>query len=252
MKRAIMFCATLVIAIATGFASNVKKEYSLESFTGINLQGPTKVFVTHGKSAVVKAEGPQELIDKLEVYVDGSNLVIRTKKGASFKTRRDYYVQFFVEVPSLDQLAVSGSGDIILQNKMEWRSSVSMIVNGSGDLKVGQVNTQKLNLAINGSGDIELKNIVSTSLKAQIKGSGDLEIDGGEVLQAEYNIIGSGDIKAQSLKVDNVNASITGSGDIRCYAKKSISGKVIGSGDVVYAGKPGKVNVSKNGFSSAN
>lgn len=251
MKRAVMFCATLVIAIATGFASNVKKEYPLGSFTGINLQGPTKVFVTHGKSTAVKAEGPQELINKLEVFVDGTNLVIRTKKGESYKTRRDYYVQFFVEIPSLDQLTLSGSGDMILRDKMEWGSDVTMSLSGSGDLKIGQIKTQKLNIVVNGSGDIEFKNIVSTSLKVKVLGSGDIKIGGGVVQQADYNVVGSGDIKAQNLQSENVNANITGSGDIRCYAKKSISGRVFGSGDVVYGGKPSGVNVSKNGFSSS-
>lgn len=272
MKRVVLFCTALMFVITTVFAANVKKEYTVSNFQGIQLFSSPDVIVTQGSIAKVSAEGPQELIDKLEISVKNGELIIRPKNNQDFnlQTRRDYYVKIFVQVPSLNNLSISGSGDILIKNQMNWGTSVTLSIKGSGDIEVNQIDTKNLKLAVSGSGDIEvgtiqaaavessvqgsgdvkIKRINSTQLKASTIGSGDIEVKSGKVKEANFSVSGSGDIKAENVKADKVIASIAGSGDIKCYADQSISGKVVGSGSVTYDGKPRNVNVSKKGFKS--
>lgn len=273
MKRTILLCATLVLAVIATFAANGKKDYIVGNFTGIQLTGSPTIIVTQGKTTSVKAEGPQELIDLLEIKVDGKDLIVKQKSKSKIRffgrnNMDNNYVKVYVEVPSLQTLSISGSGDIIVKEGMKWDSSTSMSISGSGDIEVALVNTESLNLylkgsgdidiktvkvkyldaTVSGSGDIEVRNTDASTVKAYVKGSGDIDFKAGKAKQAEYKVSGSGDIHAHNLKVDQVNAEVSGSGDIRCQAKQSISGKVSGSGDVSYSGKPNQVNVSKKGF----
>jgi len=80
-----------------------------------------------------------------------------------------------------------------------------------------------------------------------LKGSGNIKIYDGDTTDLEVNLIGSGNIDAHSHKVENVNVTLTGSGKVKLWVTKKISGKITGSGDILYKGNPDKINVNTTG-----
>lgn len=92
-------------------------------------------------------------------------------------------------------------------------------------------------ISVNGSGDIKLQQINSEKCSASISGSGDIALS-GKTSAAQYRISGSGEIEASGLEAVNVEATTSGSGSISCFVNGKLSGNVSGSGDVGYKGSP--------------
>ena len=62
-------------------------------------------------------------------------------------------------------------------------------------------------VSINGSGDVRLQQIESQECQAGISGSGNINLK-GKAIQAKYAIAGSGNIQAADLEAENTDASI--------------------------------------------
>ncbi len=92
-----------------------------------------------------------------------------------------------------------------------------------------------------GSGYIEIKNLAGAVFEFELNGSGDFWADGSvEELDIELN--GSGDIDTKDLQAREVYVTINGSGDAEVTALDSFTGKINGSGDIVFYGKPEQVS----------
>ena len=94
-------------------------------------------------------------------------------------------------------------------------------------------------VSINGSGDVRLQQIESQECQASISGSGNINLN-GKAIQASYSIAGSGNLQAE-----NTDASISGSGNISCYASQKLVARVKGSGDIAYKGDPQEVDAPR-------
>ena len=99
-------------------------------------------------------------------------------------------------------------------------------------------------VSINGSGDVRLQQIESQECQAGISGSGNINLN-GKAIQARYSIAGSGNIQAADLQAENTDASISGSGNISCYASQKLVARVKGSGDIAYKGDPQEVDAPR-------
>lgn len=252
MRKSLLILLLLTTSVAT-FAANITKEYPIESFTKIGLYISTDVEISSTKGAAnVKAVGPQELIDRLDIKVVNNQLIIKSK--GELRTRRDYYVKIYVSMPIVKELSIYGSGDIKVANNVRWTSDAALSINGSGDIEIAAVQNKmlsittkgsgdiKINTIINqhtdidikGSGDIAVKSIDTNQLNASIKGSGDIELKSGKTQRAIYNTYGSGDIKAKLVMADYIEATTRGSGDISCYKAAKIIKHRSGSGNITH------------------
>lgn len=184
-------------------------------FTGIELSESADVSVRQGEEFKVLVEAQKNIAELLETVVENSVLKIRFKKGVNANYDK---LHIYVQAPNFDKLALYGSGNISAETPLKGQN-MQLLLTGSGDIQLQDVNFNALSSTITGSGDIELKN-------------------GGNVENADYEVSGSGDITAKDLKAKNVKAQITGSGNIHCAAETSLDALVSGSGDIFYAGTP--------------
>ena len=92
-----------------------------------------------------------------------------------------------------------------------------------------------------GSGYIEIKNLAGTVFEFELNGSGDFWA-GGSVEELDIELNGSGDIDTKDLQAREVYVTINGSGDAEVTALDSFTGKINGSGDIVFYGKPEQVS----------
>lgn len=106
-------------------------------------------------------------------------------------------------------------------------------------------------VSINGSGDVRLQEIESQECQASISGSGNINLN-GKAIQASYSIAGSGNIQAADLQAENTAASISGSGNISCYASQKLVARVKGSGDIAYKGDPQEVDAPRKIYGRSN
>lgn len=204
-----------------GNGSVVSQEIDLDNFEGIHLKIFAEVYIKQGPTQKVVAESHQNIIDLIERDVRNRVWEIETSRC----TRDIARLKLFITLPNIDQLSISGSGDIISEN---------ILVAGQMDI------------SLSGSGNIDA-GVDVEDLYTRVSGSGDVFLEGTAGFH-EINISGSGDISSFKLLTDKTDVQISGSGDADVHAAGSLKVKISGSGDVRYKGNPSlDVQISGSG-----
>ena len=206
--------------------ATASRTYQVGNFQQIEVAGPYDVDVRTGGSPGVSAQGPEKLLERTDVTVEGNKLVIRSHRSGFFHMGfgSNRGAKFTVTVPQLTGASLVGSGDVRVDRiqGQDFEGSLA----GSGDLSVGSMNVQ--------------------SLKLSIAGSGDLKAGTGKAQSADYNIAGSGDLDASTVDVQEMQISVAGSGGVHAHGSGSAQVSIMGSGDVDITGGA-KCQISKAG-----
>lgn len=191
-----------------------KEERQVSSFHRVKVEGSMNVYLAQGpaKAAVIEAE--DNIIPLVELIQEDGRLIVRLKRGYSISSHKDLNV--YLTTSELDEVSLSGSGDIKLTDKFTSTSDVKVALSGSGNIR-GEITAPAVKASISGSGDMDLK---------------------GETKDVNVSIAGSGNFRGENLLSENVEISIAGSGDADVYASVKLNAKIAGSGDVTYKGTP--------------
>lgn len=210
----------------------VSRNYQVGNFQQIEVAGPYDVEVRTGGNPSVSAQGPQHMLERTEVAVEGNKLVIRTQHhgGSWFQMGFSHHgaTHFVVTVPQLAAADLTGSGDV----------------------RVDKVQGQSFDGAVTGSGDLGISSLQVQALKLSVTGSGSVKAGAGKTQSAEYAITGSGDLDAGAIDSPQIRASIAGSGDLKAHGSGTANVDIMGSGDVYISGGA-KCSVSKAGSGEA-
>jgi len=207
------------------------RAFPVGDFSQIAVAGSYDVRVRTGGKPGVTVTGPKNILDHMEVEVDGNRLEIHPKKetwGHRIQWGSHDKVMVDVTAPSIEKASIAGSGDVAI-DKVAGNSFDGSIA-GSGSLGLGSIDVKALKLSIAGSGDVT--------------GS-------GKAVSADHSIAGSGSIELGKVTTQDLNVSIAGSGDVVTMATGTAKISIMGSGDVTVTGGA-KCDVHKMGSGSAN
>lgn len=210
MKRAISVFAPVVLAFAAAHAAHADAPVTTEArtvsgFHAIDVAGVLAVEVTVGKPARVEVRGEADLIAKVTTAVSDGVLVLDTKVK-SFHHRN--HLRVFVDVPSLDALTVSGTGDLKVAGVAANRFALS--VPGTGQIKIAG-ETKQLDIKIDGTGNLEAKSFASKDASIDVRGTGSATLRATESVQ--INVTGTGSVEVVGNPA-RVKKSVTGVGAI--------------------------------------
>lgn len=210
-------------------ASAAQRSYRVGTFDSISAAGPHNVVVTVGGAASVRAEGPADALDRMEVIVDGKDLKIRPRREFrnNYRWQNGQRAIYYVTAPRLEAAAVAGSGDMRI-DRVDGEHFSGAIA-GSGNLDVGSLRVSRASLSIAGSGNLSAR---------------------GSAGRSDLSIAGSGNLKLGQLANRTASVSIAGSGNADLNAADTVSVSIIGSGDVAVAGTA-RCSVSRIGSGSA-
>ena len=187
-------------------------DLELEDIDGIELAMDARVELTRGPEQLITVEGKSDIFDELDLDVRDGVWTIRTVDCV-----RDVDdLTFFITVPNLRMVKISGSGEVLSTN----------VFDGGGDIE----------LRISGSGEMDL-GLLSDDVEVDISGSGKVILE-GEADELDLNITGSGDLRGFDLAVREADINISGSGDAEVRASDRLDVRITGSGDVFYKGQP--------------
>ena len=195
----------------SGEGEVTKIERELSGFDQIDLRGSGNVIIEKSNKFRFSVETNENLIPLLESKIKDGVLVLKTKKCVTSYTKLNYYIS----MPSLVGLHVSGSGNINCKDVFE---------------------ADDIELSVSGSGDIRSR-FKSEHISSTISGSGDITVD-GKTMNQEIRITGSGDYYGFKLKSDNAIIKIMGSGEAEINSRDEVEISITGSGDVIYRGSP--------------
>jgi Putative auto-transporter adhesin, head GIN domain len=192
---------------------NIKTvEKPVSSFTEVEADGDIKLIVIQGDTRPVKIEGDENLLSYIEVSQDGDRVRIQTKEGVNLIPTGNLNV--YVSSPVYKSIEVSGSSDIIGQNKITSSEELNLQASGAGDIQM-DVDAPKITSGISGSGSIKLR--------GQTK---DLDID----------LSGAGHAYCYDLLTENTTVQISGAGSAQVYASVKLKADVSGAGNISYKG----------------
>ena len=193
-----------------------REERNTGSFNTIEIAVAADVIISKGRNHKVVLEGDPGDIEDIKTDVTAGTLKINhTPLRRGFKRKTTVYIT----TPALSGVKLSGSGHIKTNDSF------------SGE---------HFHASISGSGTIDL-NLSVTETEMNISGSGRIMLS-GKSNKADITISGSGDIEAHKFRVREADVNILGSGSCRIYASETVNARIMGSGNVLYAGDPKHVN----------
>jgi hypothetical protein len=200
--------ALLVTAcsVTRGSGQLATESQPVSGFTKVELSGTGELTIekTGTESLTISAE--DNILPRLTSKVSGDTLILATKPNTTIVTTKP--ITYSLTVKDLTGLALSGSGNIRIQNLTT--TALSIQISGSGTITAnGTANDQ--DLEISGSGRYIADGMTSKTVKARISGSGTASVAAMDVL--DVKISGSG--------------TLTYSGDPQITQEISGSGKLI-------------------------
>ncbi len=194
--------------------TNGQRQFDLQGFTQVHLTSSVDVVVEIGPFAV-SATGEEELLDKLDIRVDGNVLRISYQQTQNRNNRPDN-VSCLVRMPAVGGLKVSGSGQIAATN-IPATDLLDLTILGSGQMVVGTIEqVDKLELLVQGSGDINVENIkAAKAVEMSALGSGDIVLVNADRIHSIMALVqGSGGVYARNVNVQGIcDVSVLGSGE---------------------------------------
>jgi len=175
------------------------------AFSGVELAGSNNVVIRVGGKQSVVVRADDNLLGHVTTEVQSGTLVIGNTPG-SFTTKSPMSVA--VDVPTLNGLTLSGSGNIVVEGIDA--ESLTVALPGSGTL-TGSGTATRLDVTVSGSGLVRFTQLVASDVRALVSGSGSIFVTATTSLDA--SVSGSGAV-IYAGSPQNVTKSVTGSGAI--------------------------------------
>ncbi|WP_026770677.1 head GIN domain-containing protein [Asinibacterium sp. OR53] len=195
-----------------GSGNRVTETRPIEHAEKIRLGSIFDVEITKGPTTSVKVEADDNILP----YV-----VTRMENGFLLLELRDHIyighsagIKVYITTDRLEELRLSGSGNITGKGKFTGADKLKVKVSGIGNMNL-DVNTPEVEAEISGSGSVSLS---------------------GETRNEQVRISGIGSYKGEDLKAESVKVRISGAGNAKVFADKDLDIHVSGIGSVYYKG----------------
>lgn len=208
---------TLVLLVAALPAAAATRTYTIGSFDRIRVSGPFEVRLVAGASPHARAEGDSDVLDQVEVEVNGGTLTV--SMGINGWGERG---------------AAPSAVPVVILSTPRLESAT---VNGGGRLTIENMEGQALKLMVTGSGVIETTGLNARRLEATVVGTGALHLS-GEAAKAYLTSNGPAAIDAAALQVDDLTIRTDGAGEARARARYTADVTATGVGRVIVEGTP--------------
>jgi len=212
MKKFMGLFLLSVLTLGVSYAQT-RETRDLDDFTGIGFGVAGTLILEQGNNFSVVLEGDEDYLEEIETTVRGDILVITHDRWMSFGNKR---VTVYVTMPEIEELNVSGSGNIIAEKSLK-ADDLDMSISGSGHIKLSELTAESIDCSISGSGSMKLK---------------------GSAEEGELSISGSGKFGGDEFRLETLDVSISGSGTCYTSVEESLDARVSGSGDIYYSGSP--------------
>ena len=177
----------------------------MAAFNSVELAGGNNVVIRVGEKQSVVVKADDNLLNRVTTHVKSGALVIGITPG-SLAAKTPMSVE--VNVPSLNAVALTGAGNILISGINT--QSLSVTLSGAGNL-FGSGTATLLDITVSGMGNARFTQLDASNVHAVISGSGAVFVTATKSLDA--SVPGSGTINYAGNPQD-VTKSVTGSGAI--------------------------------------
>lgn len=222
----------VLVGITLAITAQAQQTRTLDvaGFTGIRNSTSADVQVFQSSDFKVEVTANTDVFDDLEIKVDGDVLQIKSK--GKFSISRSWgKVLVKVWFPNINSLSVNGSGNCTLQTSIRTEN-LQVAVNGSGDIKLKEIDAKTVSVSIHGSGNVSVsENGKAAAVVVSSNGSGDTNLTRLTATTATVKLNGSGNTEISC--TGELKGSVNGSGNITLYGSPLLDVKVNGSGRLI-------------------
>lgn len=199
-----------------GSGNVVEETRAVSGVSGVNLSTIGHLTIEVGDTESLRIEAEDNLMEYIETEVNNGRLTIGHRDPTRISLRATKPVNYFLTVTGLDTIMVTSSGDI----------------------EVGDLETDVLSVEIDSSGDVTLGVVNADTLEVDIDSSGNLDIAGGQVEAQYITIDSSGSYSAQDLQSAEAEVRLTSGGSATIWVLNHLEANLSSSGDLRYRGNP--------------
>ena len=215
-------------ARVVGSGKRASDTRAVSGFHGVELTADGTLDIIPGDKEELVVEADDNILPLIETTVraDGT-LVLTYKRNESIEEKVPPH--FKLTAKTLDKITLTGSGTIHATGKLA-PEHMDVALPGSGDIVLDQLETGALSASLAGSGTIRVAAGNAGSQKVKLDGSGKYEAGDFKTDTAKVSISGSGDCQVWAEKTLDVN--IGGSGSVTHHGGAQVRERVTGSGTV--------------------
>lgn len=232
MKKLLTTLALVSIAFFTAVAGEKTKTYDFGDISGISVGACFKVYVTQGRSDMVKIvyDSDIEKYADVDVKYHAGRLYLNLKQDKSFKRWTNTpEVQVYLEMDDISSIELSGAAKATF---------------------TGNFKTENLDLDVSGAASIYDLNIIGQTLDADISGASNAAVNGVFAKKMDIGLSGASNM---TLKADSdiLEGDISGAGKFTCHGIfKACQISCSGASDAQIAGKTLTAEYECSGASS--
>lgn len=227
MRYPIVFVSA-VLALASQ-ASAGTRNFGLESFTKIRVEGPFKVTLATGVAPFARASGSTTALDRIAVEVSDGTLVIRADPSAwgGYPGENPGPVEITIGTHDLTNASLTGAGSLSINHVEGLKFALSVLGSGAAEISDVAADNMDVNLAGTASAKLSGRSLQFTSL---VRGLSSLDAANLITSEAHFTAEGSATINASVTKVARIDAR--GAATIRLSGHPSCTLEVSGSTNV--------------------
>lgn len=219
-----------------GSGDVVTEEREVSGFDRLSLVGAGDVIITQGEDESLTVEADGNLLPYLMSEVQNGKLVLGFTDAAKRKNvRPSKEITFHLRVKELRGIDLLGAGDIILGSVDVER--LEILLAGAGDIEASAVDADRLEVLLAGAGDVRIDSLHAEALVIHLDGAGDVEVAGGVAEQGVF-VNGAGNYRAGELESQTTTVEVNGVGDAIVWATDTLDVRINGPSTVEYYGSP--------------
>lgn len=196
---------------------------NIGAITGIEADGKFDITIEQATENKVEVVGDDNILPYIHTTKRNSKLFIETESGKCYSSKET--VKIYIKSKEITYVKLDNSAT--LECRAITASNLELVLAGSGDINIYNMNIGKLTTKNDGTGNINLKS-----------GSAD------ETILTNNS---SGNIDGQTLIQTTVEATNNGSGKISVYFIESLNARIFGSGNIYYFGDKSKITIKDEG-----
>jgi hypothetical protein len=231
MRIRLTFLLAVVALAAPGDAAS--RNFGINSFTRIRVDGPYKVTLATGVAPFASASGSSAGLDRVAIDVEGSTLIVHPNRSSwgGYPGENPGPVEIRLGTHDLNAAYVNGSGTLAI-DKVEGLT-FELSVQGSGAAAIGHAEVDQLKIGVGGTASAVLAGKAG-KMTAILRGVSSLDASALAAKDATIGAEGAATVKADVADAVTVDASgpatITLSGSPACTLRTSGSSTVSGCG----------------------
>jgi len=221
--------ASLVAAPAAAATRN----FGIESFTKVRVDGPYRVRLSTGIPPFAKAEGSQAALDRVSIEIEGSTLIVHPDRSSwgGYPGRDAGPVVISLGTHELSAAWLNGSGMLAIDKVKGLTFDLS--VQGSGAATIDRADVDQLRIAVGGTASATVAGQAGKT-NAMVQGISSVDATGLKTKDAVLSADGSATIKAAvsgTAKIEGSGpATIALTGHPACTVRLTGSATVSGCG----------------------